>query len=276
MHQPPGFRDPSAPNHVCLLQKSLYGLKQAPLAWFQRFAQFITSSGFTNSKLDTSLFIYRQGDQIAYLLLYVDDIVLTASTTSLLHHIIASLRPEFSMTDLGVLNYFLGVAVSRDNQGMFLSQQKYAIQILEQAHMLNYKPARTPADTSAKFDGSGPPVTDPTLYRSLTGALQYLTFTRPDITNVVQQVCLFMHDPREPHFTALKRILRYLRGTLDHGLQLYASPSHGLVAYSDADWAGYPTTRRSTSGYYVFLGQNLVSWSSKRQGTISRSSAETE
>lgn len=142
--------------------------------------------------------------------------------------------------------------------------------------MLHCKPARTPTDTSAKFDGTGPPVLDPTLYRSLAGVLQYLTFTCPDITCDVQQVCLFMHDPQEPHFMALKRILRYLQVTLDHGLQLYVSPSWGLIAYSDADWVGCPFTQGSTSGYCVFLGQNLLSWSSKRQGTISRSSAEAE
>ncbi|GJX78312.1 ribonuclease H-like domain-containing protein [Tanacetum coccineum] len=109
-----------------------------------------------------------------------------------------------------------------------------------------------------------------------TGALQYLTFTRPDISYAVQQVCLFMHDPREPHLSALKRILRYVRGTLSYGLQLYSSTTSSLVAYSDADWAGCPTTRRSTSGYCVFLGNNLLSWSSKRQFTLSRSSAEAE
>ncbi|KAL4557518.1 hypothetical protein LXL04_035699 [Taraxacum kok-saghyz] len=276
MHQPPGFRDRSLPDHVCLLQKSLYGLKQAPRAWFHRFAEFITRFGFTNSKSDSSLFVYRQGAQIAYLLLYVDDIVLTASSSTLLQQVISTLSSEFAMTDLGALNYFLGIAVTRDSQGMFLSQRKYAIEILERAKMLNCKPARTPADTSAKFDGTGPPVADPTLYRSLAGALQYLTFTIPDITYAVQQICLFMHDPREPHFAALKRILRYIRGTVDHGLQLYASSSRSLIAYSDADWAGCPTTRRSTSGYCVFMGQNLLSWSSKRQGTISRSSAEAE
>ncbi|PWA35905.1 ribonuclease H-like domain-containing protein [Artemisia annua] len=108
------------------------------------------------------------------------------------------------------------------------------------------------------------------------GSLQYLTFTRPDISYAVQQVFLHMHDPRAPHLSALKRILRYVRGTLDHGLQLFASSTTSLVAYSDADWAGCPTTRRSTSGYRVFLGNNLLSWSSKRQPTISRSSAEAE
>lgn len=147
---------------------------------------------------------------------------------------------------------------------------------LDRAKMSNCMSAHTPTDTSTKLDGWGSPVFDPTLYRSLAGAFQYLTFARSDITYVVQQVCLFMHDPREPHFAALKRVLRYIRDTLDHSHQLYASHSRGLIAYFEADWVGCPSTRRSTSGYCVFLGSNLLSWSSKRQGTISRSSAEAE
>ncbi|WVZ92355.1 hypothetical protein U9M48_038428 [Paspalum notatum var. saurae] len=138
-------------------------------------------------------------------------------------------------------------------------------------------PCSTPVDTQAKLsEDAGAPIADPTAYRSLAGALQYLTFTRPDITYAVQQVCLHMHDPREPHLTALKRLLRYLRGTVDHGLLLHRSSSTELVVYTDADWAGCPDTRRSTSGYAVFLGGNLVSWSSKRQPVVSRSSAEAE
>ncbi|GKB00556.1 ribonuclease H-like domain-containing protein [Tanacetum coccineum] len=154
--------------------------------------------------------------------------------------IITSLHAEFSMINLGLLKLFLGHFVTR---------------------MLR---------------DNGAHIADSTLYRSLAGALQYLTFTRPDISYAVQQVCLFMHDPREPHLSALKRILRYVRGTLSYGLQLYSSTTSSLVAYSDADWAGCPTTRRSTSGYCVFLGNNLLSWSSKRQFTLSRSSAEAE
>ncbi|GJS61856.1 ribonuclease H-like domain-containing protein [Tanacetum coccineum] len=248
----------------------------APRAWFQRFAAYAARVGFLHSRCDSSLFIYRQGSDTAYLLLYVDDIVLTASSTALLQRIIASLHAEFSMTDLGPLNYFLGVSVTRNTSGMFLSQQKYATEVLERAGMLTCNPCRTPVDTDSKLAAAGDPVSDPTLYRRLAGALQYLTFTRPDISYAVQQVCLFMHDPREPHFSALKRILRYVRGTLTSGLQLYSSTTSSLVAYSDADWAGCPTTRRSTSGYCVFLGNNLLSWSSKRQFTLSRSSAEAE
>nr|GEX20781.1 copia protein [Tanacetum cinerariifolium] len=190
MHQPPGFVDPTHPNHVCLLQKSLYGLKQAPRAWFQRFASYATRIGFQHSKSDSSLF-----------------------------KIIASLHGEFSMIDLGPLNYFLGIS----------------------GH-------RTSSDTDTKLGTYGLPVEDPSFYRSLAGALQYLTFTRPDLSYA----------------------------TLDHGLQLYASSTSQLVAYSDADWAGCPTTRCSTSGYCVFLGDNLPIWSSKRQHVTSRSSAEAE
>ncbi|GJY24615.1 ribonuclease H-like domain-containing protein [Tanacetum coccineum] len=216
------------------------------------------------------------GPDTAYLLLYVDDIILTASSTSLLQRIISLLHAEFAMTDLGPLNYFLGISATRTTSGIFLSQTKYATEILEQAQMLNCNPCRTPIDTEKKLGPEGSPVTDPTLYRSLAGSLQYLTFTRPDLSYAVQQLCLYMHDPREPHLNAMKRVLRYLRGTTDLGLQLFRSTTSQLIAYSDADWAGCPATRRSTSGYCVFLGDNLLTWSSKRQDTLSRSSAEAE
>ncbi|GJT80375.1 ribonuclease H-like domain-containing protein [Tanacetum coccineum] len=276
MHQPPGFVDSTKPDYVCHLQKSLYGLKQAPRAWFQRFASFATRIGFHHSKTDASLFVYHRGSDIAYLLLYVNDIILTASSTALLQRIINSLHGEFVMTYFGSLNYFLGISSQRTASGLFLSQSKFAEEIIEKAHMQQCNPCRTPVDTESKIRPEGAPVADPTLYRSLVGVLQYLTFTRPDLSYVVQHVCLYMHDPREPHLLALKRILRYVRGTLDHGLQLHASSMTQLVAYTDADWAGCLVTRRSTSGYCVFLGDNLLSWSAKRQVTLSRSSAEAE
>ncbi|GKB93438.1 ribonuclease H-like domain-containing protein, partial [Tanacetum coccineum] len=136
--------------------------------------------------------------------------------------------------------------------------------------------SRTLVDTESKLGDDGDPVSDPTLYQSLGGSLRYLTFTRPNISYDVQQVCLYMHDPREPYFSALKRILRYVRGTLDYRLQLCSSSTTSLVAYSDADWAGFPTNRISNPGYCVFLSNNLLSWSSKRQPTLSRSSAKAE
>ena len=229
------------------------------------------------AKSDTSLFVYRRGTDTAYMLLYVDDIVLTASSAQLLRQVISALQQEFAMKDLGELHHFLGMQVQRNADGMVLSQRQYMLDILDRAGMAECKPCTTPVDTNPKVSAdSGAPVADPSDYRSLAGALQYLTFTRPDIAYAVQQVCLYMHDPREPHLAALKRILRYIRGTLHLGLHLRPSTLDDLVVYSDADWAGCPDTRKSTSGYAVFLGDNLVSWSSKRQNTVSRSSAEAE
>ena len=275
--QPAGFEDPTHPGYVCRLNKSLYGLKQAPRAWYSRFATFILSLGFVNAKTDTSLFIFHHGADTAYLLLYVDDIILTASSTTVLRRIISALQREFNMKDLGKLHHFLGMQVQHRDGCLLLSQQQYMMEILDRAGMTECKPCSTPVDTNPKLSAvSGDPVQDPSDFRSLAGALQYLTFTRSDIAYAVQQVCLHMHDPREPHLAALKRILRYVRGTLHLGLVLRPSSQHELVAYSDADWAGCPDTRKSTSGYAVFLGDNLISWSSKRQNTVSRSSAEAE
>ena len=214
---------------------------------------------------------------MAYLLLYVDDIILTASSSTLLHSLIATLRTEFSMTDMGDLHYFLGISVTRSKDSLFLSQEKYALDLLDRAGMLQCKPISTPVDTTSKLSAkSSDPVADPTEYRSIAGGLQYLTFTRPDISYAVQQICLHMHDPRANHLLLVKRVLRYIRGTTGHGLTLFRRSSNKLMAYSDADWAGCLDTRRSTSGYCVFLGNNLVSWSAKRQHTVSRSSAEAE
>jgi len=216
--QPSGFKDSAHPDFVCLLKKSLYGLKQAPRAWYSRMASFLLSIGFVEAKSDTSLFIYRRGSDTAYLLLYVDDIVLTASSPGLLRRIISALQQEFAMKDLGALHHFLGMQVQRSGDGL-LSQRQYMLDILERAGMTECKPCSTPVDTNPKVAAAdGAPVSDATDFRSLAGALQYLTFTRPDIAYAVQQVCLHMHDPREPHLAALKRILRYVRGTLHLGL----------------------------------------------------------
>lgn len=277
MFQPPGFVNSQNPKHVCRLNKSLYGLKQAPRAWYHRFATFVHTCGFKSTTSDSSLFVYHHNNTTAYLLLYVDDILLTASDTNTLRYFIDLLSKEFSMSDLGSLHHFLGIDVKQLNGSLFLTQEQYVRDILHRANMQDCKPCATPVDTDGKLSATaGNPFHDGSLYRSLAGALQYLTFTRPDIAYAVQQVCLFMHAPREPHFNFLKRILRYLKGTTSHGLHITPSKSNKLTAYSDADWGGCPDSRRSTSGYCVFLGDNLISWSSKRQPTISRSSAEAE
>ena len=257
--QPSGFEDSSHPDFVCLLNRCLYGLKQAPRAWYSRLANFLLHLGFVEARTNTSLFVFHRGQDTAYLLLYVDDIVLTASSIELLRRIIAALQQEFSMKDLGELHHFLGMQVQRTPSGLFLSQHQYLLDILDRAGMAASKPCSTLVDLNPKLSADGDPISDPMDFRSLAGALQYLTFTRPDIAYAVQQVCLHMHDPREPHLAALKRFLRYVRGTLDLGLHLRASSQTELVVYSDADWAGCPDTRKSTSGYAVLLSDNLVS-----------------
>nr|KYP50099.1 hypothetical protein KK1_028174 [Cajanus cajan] len=153
----------------------------------------------------------------------------------------------------------------------------YAAEIIDRAGMSSCKPSPTPVDTKPKISAATSiPFEDPSLYRSLVVALQYLTFTRPEITYVVQQGCLFMHDPREEHMHALKRILHYIQGTMDLGLHLYPSSTSTILSYTDADWDGCLDTRRSTFGYCVFLGDNLMSWSAKQQPTLSRSSVEAK
>ncbi|XP_068667673.1 uncharacterized mitochondrial protein AtMg00810-like [Aristolochia californica] len=277
MEQPPGYIDPRFPDHVCKLQKALYGLKQAPRAWFQRFSSFLTHLGFHTSRADPSLFVFHRHSDTLYLLLYVDDIIITSNNLSLLDSFSSKLNSEFATKDLGSLSYFLGLEATPTVDGLFLSQLKYARDILARAQLLDSKPMHTPMVVSQHLSSDGPLFSDPTLYRSLVGALQYLTITRPDLAHAVNSVSQFLHSPTADHFLAVQRILRYVKGTLHYGLSFRPSASPGsLVAYSDADWAGCPDTRRSTSGYSIYLGDNLVSWSAKKQPTVSRSSCESE
>ncbi|XP_021974946.1 uncharacterized mitochondrial protein AtMg00810-like [Helianthus annuus] len=243
----------------------------------QHFTDYVLTLGFVQSGCDASLFILHHNGNTVYLLLYVDDIILVTSSTSLRQHLMTYLSTEFAMKDLGALSFFLGISVNRTQDTMFLSQQTYASDIIEHAGMSSCKPASTPVDTNSKLSAtSGTDIENPTLYRSLAGALQYLTFTRPDISYTVQQVCMHMHAPKTDHSNALKRIIWYIQGIVSYGLTLSSHRDPALLAYTDADCVGCPDTRRSTSGYCVYLGDNLVSWSSKRQPTISRSSAEAE
>jgi hypothetical protein len=277
--QPAGFEDSAHPGFVCRLNKSLYSLKQAPRAWYSCFTTFLLTLGFVESKADTSLFVLCRGSATAYLLLYVDDIILTTSSVQLRQRIILALQREFSMKDLGQLHHFLGMHVQRQSDGFLLNQRQHMLDILDRAGMAACKSYATPVDTNPKLSATSGELlqpTDATDFRSLAGALQYLTFTRPDIAYAVQQVCLHMHAPRDIHLVALKRILRYIQGSLHLGLHLRPSSVEDLVVYSDADWVGCPNTRKSTSGYAVFLSANLISWSSKRQATVSHSSTEAE
>uniref|UniRef100_A0A2N9FVX2 Integrase catalytic domain-containing protein n=1 Tax=Fagus sylvatica TaxID=28930 RepID=A0A2N9FVX2_FAGSY len=276
MSQPQGYIDPQHPHYVCKLHKSIYGLKQAPRAWFERFTGQLLQFGFAASTADSSLFIYRTKTTIAYLLLYVDDIVLTSNTPTFLDHLIHHLRLVFDLKDLGPLNYFLGIQVTRDSTGLHLSQAKYATTLLHKHQMLHTKLISTPCIPNTRLSlHDGTKLHDPHAYRSLVGALHYLTFTRPDLSFAVHQVCQYMASPTSVHLMAAKRILRYLKGTLHLGISFKPGPLT-LSAFTDADWTGDPDDRRSTSGLLVYLGPNPITWSANKQLTVSRSSTESE
>uniref|UniRef100_A0A6N2KNP9 Integrase catalytic domain-containing protein n=1 Tax=Salix viminalis TaxID=40686 RepID=A0A6N2KNP9_SALVM len=259
MEQPPGYIDPQFPTHVCRLQRALYGLKQAPRAWFQRFSQFLLRLGFIASRADSSLFVHHSSHGVVYLLLYVDDMVITGNNTSMLHSLIDRLASEFSMKDLGDLHYFLGIEVVRNDKGLFLSQAKYALDLLTRAEMVDCKPISTPSLVGSHLTDSGTLYSDATQFRSLAGALQYLTLTRPDLSYSVNSICQYMHAPTIDHFTALKRILRYVKD---------------LARYSDADWL--VACHSSFNNWISVILSNLISWGSKKQSTVARSSAEAE
>ena len=191
MAQPPGFSDPSNPHLVCKLHKSLYGLKQAPRAWNDRFTSYLPSLGFTSTFSDSSLFVKNLEAGIIILLVYVDDIIITGSDLVAIKAVIMSLASEFEIKDLGELHFFLGVQVSHSSTGLFLSQSTYIHDLLVKTDMLTAKACATPCLPYQRLlKDDGMPFGDPSLYRSIVGALQYLT--RPDIAFSVHQVCQFV------------------------------------------------------------------------------------
>lgn len=275
MYQPEGFVDPEKPHYVCKLTKALYGLKQAPRAWFDTFSNYLIDFGFVCSTSDPSLFTYCRDNAFMVLLLYVDDILLTGSSDQLLQIFVSSLSKQYSMKDMGRSSYFLGIEMETLDDGLFLHQQAYIKDILHVAAMTDCKPMPTPLPQRIEvIDDSL--FEEPTYFRSLAGKLQYLTITRPDIQYAVNLVCQRMHAPTVTDFGLLKRVLRYLKGTMEHGLRIMKSADLSLMAYCDSDWGGCQETKRSTTGFCTILGSNLVSWSAKRQDTVSRSSTEAE
>jgi len=259
MEQQLGFQHPSHLTAVCKLHKALYGLKQAPRAWFSRLSNQLLELHFKSSKANSSLFIYKAHGIQIFVLIYVDDIIITSSHIGAISKLIHDLDSSFALKDLGPLHFFLGIEATWQTNGLHLSQQRYILNILKKTNMELAKPITTPmysSTTLSKFEGST--ITDTTLYRSTVGSLQYLSLTRPDIAFAVNKVPQFMQDPREPHWTGVKRIMHYLKATIDYTLCIHKLSSHQLKAFWDSDWAGCPDNRKSTSGYCVFLGKNLI------------------
>nr|CAN78733.1 hypothetical protein VITISV_020436 [Vitis vinifera] len=249
MEIPPGFEGSMAKNQVCKLQKSLYGLKQSPRAWFDRFTKAVLKLGYKQGQADHTLFVKKShAEKMAILIVYVDDIILYGNDMKELQNLKKYLSKEFEVKDLGNLKYFLGMEVAR-SRGNF--QKKLGIE-----------KESTPVDRGK--------------YQRLVGRLIYLSHTRPDIGFAVSVVSQFMHSPTKEHMEAVYRILRYLKMTPGKGLFFRKTENRDTEVYLDADWAGNIIDRRSTSGYCSFVWGNLVTWRSKKQSVVTRSSAEAE
>ncbi|GJU59506.1 retrovirus-related pol polyprotein from transposon TNT 1-94 [Tanacetum coccineum] len=251
--QPEGFVDPDPPHHVYRLKKALYGLKQAHRAWYDTLSKFLLAQGFSKGLVDPTLFIRKTGKHTLHVQIYVDDII-------------------FALTDPKDC-----LQISQNPRGIFINQSKYANEILKKFDLHKSDPVDTPMVERTKLDEdlSGIPV-DQTQYRSMIGSLMYLTASRPDLVFAVCMCARYQSKPTKKHLEAVKRVFRYLQGSINMGLWYPKDTAMALTAYADADHAGCQDTRRSTSGSAQFLGDKLVSWSSKKQTSTSISSTEAE
>ena len=279
MDLPPGCMVPERQKQkVCKLKKSLYGLKQSPRAWFGRFTKSMTTFGYKQSNSDYTLFLKKRHGKITALIVYVDDMIVTSKDLEEMKALKHYLSKEFEMKDLGPLKYFLGIEISRSSKGIFLSQRKYAVDLLHETGMSACQPADTPMEEGLKLciETSQVPV-ERGRYQRLVGRLMYLAHTRPDLAYALSIVSQFMHNPGEQHMNAVMRILRYLKSAPGKGILFSKNTNkQNIEVYTDADWAGAVDDRRSTSGYFTFVGGNLVTWRSKKQNVVARSSAEAE
>ncbi|CAM8991331.1 unnamed protein product [Rhodiola kirilowii] len=275
MRPPPGFTAPIG--KVCRLRKSLYGLRQAPRNWFAKLASALVQYGFTRSYADYSLFSYIHHNINIHVLVYVDDLIIAGNNSLSITQFKEYLHSCFHMKDLGILKYFLGIEIAHGKEGLFLCQRKYAIDILSEAGLLGAKPTEFPLSQNhglATATGSDYP--HPDRYRRLVGRLIYLTITRPELSYSVHILSQFMQTPKEAHWHAAIRVLHYIKNHPGQGIVLSRRSSLQLIAYCDSDWAACPLTRRSLTGYFILLGDSPVSWKTKKQPTVSRSSAEAE
>jgi hypothetical protein len=232
---------------------------------------------FSFSPHDTALFIRRSDKGMILLLLYVDDMIITGDDHSSISDFKQFLHQHFEMKDLGHLSYFIGLEVSSNSTSYYLSQAKYAFDLLSHAGLTDTKVVSTPLEMNTRLTPlDGTHHSDATLYRQLVGSLVYLTITHPDIAHAVHLVSQFLTIPHSTHYATVIHILCYIKGTMFHGLHFSAHSTLDLCAYFDADWVGDPTNHCSTTGFCFFLRDSLISWRSKKQHIVSRSSTEAE
>ncbi|KAI0488731.1 hypothetical protein KFK09_028570 [Dendrobium nobile] len=275
MRQPPGYEDPHQPNHVCKLKKSLYGLKQAPRLWFQN-SQASYNHAASSLVVLTPLLIFTKSHIRIYILIYVDDILITGNDSSIIQTLLKDLNAAFSLKQLGMISLFLGIQVLKIETGFFLTQEHYANKLINEAGFDNCKACSTPiAPASAHSSDNALAFHDPSFYCRLAGSLQYLSITRPDIAFATNRTCQHMQRPTIQDFQSIKRILRYVKGTLHFGLPITPDDQQ-LRTYTNADWASNYSDRKSVSDFCTFLGPNLISWSVKKQATVVKSSTEAE
>ena len=273
---PPGVPH-SHHNQVCKLNKSLYGLKQASRKWYEKLTNIPLPTGYKQAASDASLFIKNSHSSFTILLVYVDDVILAGNTLSEFNTIKGVLHDAFKIKDIGQLKYFLGLEVAHSKSGISLCQIKYCLDLLEDSGLIGSKTMNTSSDPSIKLhNDSSPSFPDIPAYRKLIGRLLYLNTTRPDITYITQQLSQFLGNTTQTHHTALMRVLRYLKGCPGKGLFFPRQSSLQIKGYTDADWVGCKDTRRSISGQCFFLGDSLISWRTKKQLTVSRSSSEAK
>nr|KYP49721.1 Retrovirus-related Pol polyprotein from transposon TNT 1-94 [Cajanus cajan] len=277
VNQPPGFESDLLPSHVFKLKKALYGLKQAPQAWYDKLSSFLTSNNFIRGNIHSTLFRKEIKDDFIIVKIYVDDIIFGATNDSLCQKFSKLMQDEFEMSMMGELKSFLGLQIVQSNEGIKIHQMKYTKEILKKYKMDDAKPMKTPMhpSTTLGLDEDSPEV-DSTMYRGIVGSLLYLTTSRPDIMFSVYIYARFQVKPKEVHLQAVKRILRYIKGTTNLGISFYRRQNFTLLGYYDADYAGDKWERKSTSEGCHFLDHCLVSWTSKRQSKIALSTSEAE
>lgn len=282
MDLPLGYIQPktqagSSSKMVCKLHKSIYGLRQASRQWYSKFSNALLLAGFSQSQSDNTLFTKGSGSSFVALLVYVDDIIIAGPSSSHIQDLKDFVSHHFKLKNLGSLKFFLGLEIAQSQTGICLSQRHYSLKLLEDVGLLASKPVHTPMEPRLRLSSSeGELLTDVSQYRRLIGRLLYLTLSRPDIVFAVHKLSQFVSKPRIPHLQAVHHLLRYIKSAPGQGVFFPANTSLHIRAFSDADWASCVDTRKSVTGYCVFLGDALVSWKAKKQATVSRSSTEAE